>query len=73
MTKEAIIAEIKKLTPEEQREIAEMLWERDEYTHELSETQRAELKRRYNEYRKAPGRGSAWEDVRVRIEGSLPT
>ncbi len=72
MTKEAIIAEIRKLSLQEQHEIAEILWERDEQAYELSETQHAELKRRYDEYRNDPEHGSAWEEARARIEGSLP-
>lgn len=57
MTKEAIIAEIRKLRPEED--------------YELTDEQRDELKKRYDEYRDDPDHGSAWEDVRARIEGSL--
>ncbi|MFW6213049.1 MAG: addiction module protein, partial [Spirochaetota bacterium] len=72
MTKEAIIAEIRKLTPEEQREIAESLWESTEENYALTDEQRAELKQRYDAYRNNPEQGSQWEDVRARIEGSLP-
>lgn len=36
MTKDAIIAEIRKLSPEEQHEIAEILWEPTEEDYELT-------------------------------------
>ncbi|GAB6091097.1 addiction module protein [Spirochaeta dissipatitropha] len=71
MTKEAIIEEIRKHTPEEQREIVGAVWELAEDDFDLSEQQRSELNRRYNEYKRSASQGSTWQDVRARVEGSF--
>ena len=71
MTKEAIIAEIKKHSPKEQREIMEAVMEPGEEDYDLSDQQRSELKRRYDEYKSSSAQGSSWQDVRERIEGAL--
>ncbi|MFW6364168.1 MAG: hypothetical protein ACOC0D_10015 [Spirochaeta sp.] len=71
MTKEAIIEEIKKHSPEEQREIVEAVREPGEGEYALSKQQRSELERRYDERKSSAAQGSSWQDVRNRIEGSL--
>lgn len=71
MTKEAIIAEAKKLPPAVQNEIADALWTSGSEDYELTEKQRSELRRRYEAYLKNPNEGSDWKTVRGRIEQSL--
>lgn len=71
MTKDAIVAEIRKLSPAEQREVIEAILEPSEKEYELTEEQRSELLRRYDEYKSEPEQGSDWKDVRARIERTL--
>ena len=63
MTKEAIIAEIKKLSPEERHEIAEMLWEDDEYAHTLSDEEFDMVQDRLRRYHDHPETGISMEEM----------
>lgn len=71
MTKEAIIAEARKLPIEEQNEIAEALRSAPVTDSDLSAEQRATLSQRYREFKTGPHEGAAWETVRERVEKSL--
>ncbi len=63
MTKDAIIAEIRKLTPQEQHEIAEMLWEHDEHIHALSEEELEMVQDRLKRYHDHPETGISMEEM----------
>lgn len=69
MTKDAIIAEIKKLSPEEQREIAETLWEPTEEDYELTEEEKSLVDRRWKEMQEHPERNLTLEQLKQRIYG----
>lgn len=63
MTKDAIIAEIKKLTPEEQREIVEAFSEPTEEDYELSEQELKMVQHRLKRYRDHPETGISMEEM----------
>jgi putative addiction module component (TIGR02574 family) len=69
MTKDAIIAEIKKLSPEEQREVAETLWELTEENYELTEEEKSLVDRRWKEMQEHPERNLTLEQLKQRIYG----
>lgn len=58
------------LTPAERVELAVALWDSlpgDSAEPPLTEAQRAELRRRLEAYRRDPGAGAPWDEVRGRI------
>lgn len=60
------------LTPSQRVDLAIALWDSlpaDSAEPPMTAPQRAELLRRADEYRRTPGLGSSWTDVRARIEG----
>jgi putative addiction module component (TIGR02574 family) len=65
MSATEILEQIRKLTPEERREVVEQI-EREfvEFDGELTSEQVAELERRAAEARAHPERGIPWETVR---------
>jgi putative addiction module component (TIGR02574 family) len=68
MSATEIVEQIRKLPPEERREVIEHL--RDEFAEvddELTPEQAAELDRRVEEFRKNPKAGVPWEQVRAKI------
>jgi putative addiction module component (TIGR02574 family) len=75
MTQEAIIKEANKLSTQELFELSEKLWiladSRTDARGELTEEQLAELRRRYEDYKRNPKEGVDWEVFRERLEQSL--
>ena len=65
MSATEILEQIRKLTPEEQREVFERIdQEYGVFSDELSPEQITELERRAEEFRKNPKSGIPWEQVR---------
>ena len=63
-----------KLTPAERIDLAMELWDslpEDSSEPPLTESQRAELVSRLEEYRRNPNEGSSWAEVRERIQRKL--
>lgn len=63
-----------RLSPAERIDLAMELWDslpEDSIEPVLTESQRAELDVRLEEYRRNPAAGSPWAEVRERIEGRL--
>lgn len=61
------------LTPAQRVELAVALWDSlpaDSVEPPITESQRAELLRRAEAYRRDPTAGSSWPEVRARIESS---
>jgi len=61
------------LTPAQRVDLAVALWDSlpaDSVEPPITEAQRAELLRRAEAYRRDPGVGSPWPEVRARIESS---
>ena len=63
MTKDAIISEIKKLTPEEQREIVETISEGVEDDYGLSEEELETVQNRLKRYHDHPETGVSMEEM----------
>ena len=63
MTKEAIIAEIKKLTPEEQRDIVETFSDSIEDDYELSKAELEMVQARLKRYHDHPETGIPMEEM----------
>jgi putative addiction module component (TIGR02574 family) len=64
----ALLKELMELPPEERLQLAEDLW--DSVAAEeppLTDEQKRELDRRWEEHQKNPERGSPWEEVRARL------
>ena len=62
-----------RLTPAERAELAVALWDSlpdDSPEPPLTEAQRAELGRRVDAYRRDPGAGAPWAEVRERIRST---
>jgi putative addiction module component (TIGR02574 family) len=62
-----------RLTPSQRVDLAIALWDSlpaDSAEPPITDAQRAELLRRAEGYRRDPGLGSPWADVRARIEAS---
>jgi putative addiction module component (TIGR02574 family) len=61
------------LTPAQRADLAIALWDSlpdDAAEPPLTDAQRAELTRRLEAYRRDPGAGASWEEVRERIRRS---
>jgi len=69
-----LIPQFDQLTDSEKLLLVEELW--DDLTTRpdqiaLTDAQKAELDRRYEEFKKNPTEGSSWEEVKARIRRSL--
>ena len=72
MSATEILAQIEKLPPDEQQEIAEKIREKyGDLDDELSPEQIAELERRAEELRQHPERGIPWETVQAELRDRL--
>jgi putative addiction module component (TIGR02574 family) len=72
MSATEILEQIRRLSPTEQREVAEqILDECGAFDDELSSSQIAELERRAENLRKNPAAGIPWEQVRAELKGRL--
>ena len=69
MTKDAIIAEIRKLSPEEQHEIIETFSEPTEEDYELTDEEKSLVDRRWKEMQEHPERNLTLEQLKERIYG----
>ncbi len=73
--KNAVIAELLKLSPAERIQLAEDLWDsvaaRPELLPALSDDQRQEIERRVAEHARDPSLALSWEDVRARLWSRL--
>lgn len=73
--KEAVIAELLKLSPAERIQLAEDLWDsvaaQPESLPALSDDQRREIERRVAEHTRDPGSALTWEEVRARLWSRL--
>jgi putative addiction module component (TIGR02574 family) len=61
------------LSPSQRVELAVALWDSlpaDSADPPITDAQRTELIRRAEAYRRDPAAGSAWPDVRARVEGA---
>jgi putative addiction module component (TIGR02574 family) len=67
MTKEAIIAEIKKHSPKEQREIMVAVLEPGEEDYELTDEEKALLDRRWKEMQEHPERNLTLQQLKERV------
>lgn len=66
----SMLKDVLKLSPKERLELVEAIWQSleeipDEFL--LTEDQRAELRARYEDYRRNPNAGATWEEVEKRI------
>ena len=73
--KEAVIAELLKLSPAERIQLAEDLWDsvaaQPESLPALSDDQRREIERRVAEHTRDLSSALTWEDVRARLWSRL--
>ncbi|TKB77638.1 MAG: addiction module protein [Nitrospira sp.] len=73
--KNAVIAELLKLSPAERIQLAEDLWDsvaaRPDLLPALSDDQRQEIERRVAEHARDPSSALSWEDVRARLWSRL--
>lgn len=73
--KEAVIAELLKLSPAERIQLAEDLWDsvaaQPDLLPALSDDQRQEIERRVAEHMRNPSSALRWEDVRTRLWSRL--
>ena len=73
--KEAMIAELLKLSPAERIQLAEDLWDsvaaQPDLLPALSDDQRQEIERRVAEHVRNPSSALRWEDVRTRLWSRL--
>lgn len=73
--KNAVIAELLKLSPAERIQLAEDLWDsvaaRPDLLPTLSDGQRQEIERRVAEHVRDPGSSLSWEDVRAGLWSRL--
>ena len=66
----SMLSDILKLSPQDRLELADAIWHSLEDAPDevlLTEAQRAELRARYEDYRRNPTAGSSWEEVEKRI------
>ena len=73
MTKEAIIAEIKKLSPWDRREVLEALSGPNEDEYELTDEEKALVDRRWKEMQEHPEHNLTLEQLKERIYGRTMT
>ncbi|NGZ94695.1 MAG: addiction module protein [Nitrospira sp. WS110] len=73
--KDAVIAELLKLSPAERIQLAEDLWDsvaaQPDLVPALSDDQRQKIERRLAEHVRDPGSALNWEDVRARLWSRL--
>jgi putative addiction module component (TIGR02574 family) len=69
MSKEQLVAELGKLTPEERWEIFEAFWPPE--LRGPTEEEKAMLDREIEEYEKNPDAGEPWETVLARLRSKL--
>jgi putative addiction module component (TIGR02574 family) len=69
MTLEQVLNEISSLTPSEQLKIAQVIWDKlpNELGTDLSAAQKAELDRRWADYRKDPSTALTEEEFKDRM------
>jgi putative addiction module component (TIGR02574 family) len=65
MSKEQLVAELEKLTPEERWELFEHFWPAE--LRGPTEEEKALLDRELEEYRKNPNDGVPWEEVKKQL------
>ena len=66
MSANEVLDQFRALPPAEQRLVAEQIWDMCEPSFETPEMI-AELERRATEFRKSPGQGVSWEQLRAEI------
>jgi putative addiction module component (TIGR02574 family) len=75
MSKEQLVAELAKLTPEERWEILETFWSPEEQAHldpgGPTEEEKALLDRETEEHENNPDDGEPWEIVEARLRSKL--
>lgn len=74
MTRDAMLADALRLSPQERIELVEAIWDSIAEIPdavELTDEQRAELISRLEDYRRNPASGSPWEEVKRRILAEL--
>jgi putative addiction module component (TIGR02574 family) len=72
VAKKISMLDVLALTPAERLVLVEQIWDSIASvpeSMELTDAQRAELERRFKEYRIDPTAGSPWDVVRARIQG----
>jgi len=69
MSKEQLVAELEKLTPEERWELFEHFWPSD--LRGPTEEEKELLDRELEDYRKNPNAGEPWETVLARLRSKL--
>ena len=70
MSLRTLLEEVEKLNPQEKLELVTAVWDnykQDTLFNELTEEQRAELKRRRKEYLKNPQNVLSWEEVKAKV------
>ena len=70
MSLQTLLEEVEKLNPQEKLELVTAVWDnykQDTSFNELTEGQRAELKRRRKEYLKNPQNVLRWEEVKAKV------
>ncbi len=70
MSLRTLLEEVEKLNPQEKLELVTAVWDnykQDTSFNELTEEQRAELKRRRKEYLKNPQNVLSWEEVKAKV------
>lgn len=70
MSLRTLLEEVEKLKPQEKLELVTAIWDnykQDTLYNELTEEQRAELRRRRKEYLKNPQNVLSWEEVKVQV------
>ena len=70
MTKEAIIEELKKLSPQEQREVVEAIRGSIEEGYELSNSELALVDQRWKEMQEHPDHNLSYDELRERVDGA---
>jgi len=70
MSLRTLLEEVEKLKPQEKLELVTAVWDnykQDTLYNELTEEQRAELRRRRKEYLKNPQNVLSWKEVKVQV------
>jgi putative addiction module component (TIGR02574 family) len=68
MSKEQLIAELEKLTPEERQEVFQAFWPPELDLGEPTEDEKALLDRELADYRKNPNDVVPWEEVKAQLQ-----